>query len=487
MPHKNTENLFLIIVLLLVFTITTSTPVDNDMWWHLRAGGEMWNQGRILLTDEFSFTRTGEPWVNAFWLSDLGLYGAWNLGGFFAVTLAVSLIAVSAMWIVYSQMEGNMYLRGLLILLAMIGASANWTARPQLLSFVLLAVLDHYLTRHVSHGRTKNLWILVPIFALWGNLHGGFIWGILLLIATIAGEMLNQFFGNQPKLSWSAIGRLGLWSAGAALAVLINPNGIQLWKLPFQQVDVSLAIQEWLPPNFHQFYAHPTLWLLFLLIFGLGFSGRRISFTDLFKGLGFAYLFFVAQRNMGPYCIIITPIVAKYLSPALENLSSATIIQKVKNIFSQTVNKTQPPAWISRLINFTIVSLLAGMFLARAYVVSLPSEIDSKVPAQAVAWIRENQPRGPIFNSYNWGGYLTWELREYPVFIDGRADLYGNEIISEWNEISRGTEKGFELLEAYQVNLIFLEPHHALLDKLPPQGWIKSYSDSRIIIFERIP
>jgi hypothetical protein len=487
MPHKNTENLFFIIILLVVFTITTSIPVDNDMWWHLRAGDEMWKQGRILLTDEFSFTRASEPWVNAFWLSDLGLYGVWKLGGFFAIVIVVSLIAVGTMWIVHSQMDGNVYLRGLLILLATIGASANWTARPQLLSFVLLAVLDHYLTRHVLNGRTKTLWILIPIFLLWGNLHGGFIWGMLLLLATIVGEMFNQFFGNQPKLSWSEIGRLGLWSTGAMLAVLINPNGVELWKLPFQQVDVSLSIQEWLSPDFHQFYAHPTLWLLFLLIFGLGFSGRRISFTDLFKGLGFAYLFFVAQRNMGPYCIIITPIVAKYLSPALENLSSAPVIQKIKNIFTQTVNQTQPPAWISRSVNFIIVSLLAGVFLTRAFVVSLPAEIDNKVPAQAAAWIKENQPRGPIFNSYNWGGYLTWSLREYPVFIDGRADLYGNEIINEWNEISRGTDRGFELLDEYQINLIFLEPYHALLDKLPAQEWEKIYSDPKIVIYQRIP
>jgi hypothetical protein len=190
---------------------------------------------------------------------------------------------------------------------------------------------------------------------------------------------------------------------------------------------------------------------------------------------------------MGPYCIIITPVVAKYLSPTLENLSSAPSIQKIKNNFAQTVNKNQPPAQVSRIINFTIVSLLAGMFLVRAFVVSLPASMEEKVPAQAVAWIKDNQPRGPIFNSYNWGGYLTWELREYPVFIDGRADLYGNEIISEWNEISRGTEIGFELLEAYQINLIFLEPHHALLDKLPAQEWAKSYNDTKIVIYERIP
>ncbi len=187
---KKTESLFLVIVMLLVFTIATNTPADNDMWWHLRAGDEMWHQGKILLTDEFSYTRFGEPWVNAFWISDLGLYGMWALGGFFAITVTVSLLAVAVLLIVYKQMSGPLYLRGLLIIIAMMGMVANWTPRPQLLSFLLLAGLDYFLYRHINIKR-QPLWILVLLFALWGNLHGGFIWGALLLFANSCGRNIQ--------------------------------------------------------------------------------------------------------------------------------------------------------------------------------------------------------------------------------------------------------------------------------------------------------
>jgi hypothetical protein len=104
-----------------------------------------------------------------------------------------------------------------------------------------------------------------------------------------------------------------------------------------------------------------------------------------------------------------------------------------------------------------------------------------------VIWLNENHPRGPIFNSYNWGGYLTWRAREYPVFIDGRADLYGNEIIKEWMEISRGTDTGLALLDSRKINLVYLEPYHVLLAKLPPQKWDRVYADPQIVIYQRKP
>lgn len=484
MPQKNTEALFLVVIMLLVFAISTSAPVDNDMWWHLRAGDEMWHQKKILLTDEFSYTRFGETWVNAFWISDLGLYELWNIGGYFAITVVVSLLAVAVMLIVFMQMNGSVYLRGLLVIIAMMGMVANWTPRPQLLSFLLLAELNYFLNRHINFKR-QPLWILVLIFALWGNLHGGFIWGVLLLFATLAGEIFNNLLNNQPKLNYNEIRNLGIWSALAVLAVSINPNGVWLWKLPFQQVEVSLIIQEWLSPDFHQFYAHPMLWLLFLLIFGLAFAEKRISFTDLFKGLGFAYMFFFAQRNLVAYTIIILPIIEKFLTPALANLATAQNVQKMQTHFAQYSSNSLISGRVTTTINFLLVGFFATLFLAYSFLVSMPESIAHKVPAQATAWVKENQPHGPMFNSYNWGGYLTWQLRDYPVFIDGRADLYGNEIIQEWLEISEGTETGLALLESRQINLIFLEPYHALLEKLDPQEWEKVYGDPQIVIYQR--
>jgi len=481
-----TNRFFITIVFLLVAIIATNPPVDNDMWWHLRTGDEMRHQGKILLADEFSYTRSGEKWVNAFWISDLGLYGLYAIGGFFAITLTTSVLAVIVLWIVFKQMNGPIILRGLLTILSMMGIIANWAPRPQLLSFLLLAWLDYFINRHINSKR-QPLWILIVLFALWGNLHGGFIWGALLLLATLAGETANNLLGNRPKLSYEEIGNLGIWSLLAFLAVSVNPNGFELWRLPFQQVDVSLAIQEWLSPDFHRVYAHPMLWLLFLLIFGLGFAEKRISFTDLFKGIGFAYLFFFAQRNLVAYVIIILPVVEKFLSPALANLADAPALKTILGRFSKQTAESQLPPKTATAINNTLIGLFAVLLVGYAYLVSAPESIAKEVPAQAIEWIKENDPRGPIFNSYNWGGYLTWELRDYPVFIDGRADLYGNEMIQEWVEISDGTEKGLGLLESRQINLIFLEPYHGLLEKLDSQKWEKMYGDSQISIYQKRP
>ena len=481
---KKTESLFIVVVMLMVFGIATITPTDTDMWWHLRAGDEMWRQGKILLKDTFSYTRTGAPWVNAFWLSDLGLYGLLKLGGFFAITLTLALIAVTLMSIIYIHMDGNIYLRGLLILLAMIGIHPNWAARPQLLSFLLLAALDYFLDRHRLHKR-QPLWVLVPIFALWANLHGGFIWGILLLTATIIGEVLDNLLNNLPRLNWKDIGSLILWSVLAGLAVSINPNGILLWRLPFDQIQVSLSIAEWLSPDFHQFYAHPLLWLLFLLIFSLNYSGLRMSFVDLFKGLGFIYLFFVAQRNMSPFVIILLPIIARHLDLAIRSFSKAPIIESIKNKISQGFSPKQFSQKFNFIANTTLVSLLTTVVLSNAYLVSTPQHMAQKLPLDAVQWIKDNQPPGAIFNSYNWGGYLTWGLRQYPVFIDGRADLYGNKIIDEWSEINNGSAEGISILDIRRINLIFIEPTSPLLGRLSPQEWKKTYSDSKISIYIR--
>ncbi|MBU2610160.1 MAG: hypothetical protein KJ606_04340 [Chloroflexi bacterium] len=323
------------------------------------------------------------------------------------------------------------------------------------------------------------------VFAAWGNLHGGFIWGILLLMATIVGEALDNLLDNQPSMSWKETCSLALWSILAGLTISINPNGISLWRLPFDQVQVSLSITEWLSPDFHQFYTHPLLWLFFLLIISVAYSGKRMSFTDLLKGLGFTYLFFVAQRNMGPYVIILLPIIARHLTSAVKSFSNVPIVENIKKKVLQEAPTKQLSAKFYFIVNTTLVSFLAAFALVNAYVASTPQRIEEKIPLRAVQWIKDNRPRGPIFNSYNWGGYLTWELREYPVFIDGRADLYGDEIIGQWLDVVNATENGWEILERWGVRLILLEPSRPIVRELPSHGWKQVYQDETAVIFVR--
>jgi hypothetical protein len=107
------------------------------------------------------------------------------------------------------------------------------------------------------------------------------------------------------------------------------------------------------------------------------------------------------------------------------------------------------------------------------------------LPLKAVEWIRENPPDGRMFNAYNWGGYFQWELPEYPVYIDGRADLYGEKTINDWWRVVNATDQGMALLDSWQANFVILEPGWPILERLNQNGWRVLYEDDIAIIMGR--
>ncbi len=471
--HRDADRFVLTVALLLVALITARTPADPDMWWHLAAGREMLARGEILTRDVFSYTRSGAPWTNAFWLADIGMYLLQRVGGFPALSLAMALLAALTMAIVHRQMAGPSILRAGFLVLATVAAAPAWSPRPQLLSYLLLALLD-CLLRRWREGAPKRFWLLVPLFALWANLHGGFIWGFLLLVAVLAGETLDRLTGWGNGLAWRDIRNLALFTALSALAVLLNPNGPAIWRLPFYTVSVSLRIQEWHSPDFHRIDFHPMLWLLFLLTVGLARSRERPDLGSLFKVLGFAYMAFVSVRAVAVYAIVTAPVVARVLAGTM----SPALGERLRG-------RDALPLPVRRLINGALVVALAAAVLARALLLSSPARVERSYPAAAVAWLREHRPEGNLLNSYNWGGYLLWALPEYPVFADGRADLYGDELLSQWWQVVSGEEAGWDVLEQWGVRLILLEPDWPVVRELPARGWRELYQDEVAVIFGR--
>jgi len=137
------------------------------------------------------------------------------------------------------------------------------------------------------------------------------------------------------------------------------------------------------------------------------------------------------------------------------------------------------------LINTLLLTSMSLACIGYLFNASQTSKVDEHYPTKAVEWIKENQPEGRLFNSYNWGGYLLWNLPDYPVFIDGRADLYGNEMIDQWRQIVFAEANSMELLDQWDINLILLEPTWPIVKQLPSYGWITSYEDKTAIIFQR--
>jgi len=481
---KDLRKVFLILVFMLVFFIALSPPQDADMWWHLAAGKEMISQGKILTTDIFSYTHYGENWTNAFWLSDIVLFLTYKLGGYLGITLLVALMVALTMAVIYRQTLHNLFpLPLLIILLATFAIAPVWTPRPQIFSFLLLAILDYGLKENDGFI-LKRPWLLVVLFILWANMHGGFIWGFLLIFAFIVGNGFDKILkgGNGPSVR--QLNQLGIWTLIAVLGISINPNGLSLWKLPFYTVGISIqSITEWSSPDFHRFDLHPILWLLFLIIVGTGTSRKPLSWSAILKIIGFSYMAFVSQRSIGPFVIISTPIAIETLNQAWSE-SLPVLSNQIQKLYKP--KKTTPvPALFAITLNLTILGLFIFIIVSRAHTVSTEQEVHNGLPMKAVEWLRANQLEERMFNAYNWGGYLQWELPEYSVFIDGRADLYGEKTIRDWWSVVNATDHGLAVLDSWQVNFVILEPGWPILEKLTQLGWHVLYEDNTAIVMGR--
>ena len=486
-----------LLVLLLVFIMAARTPLDSDMWWHLRAGEATLQAGSPVLVDAFSTTRAGATWINHSWLAQAGMSLTHRLGGTIGLAALVASLAALSLGLVYLQMEGPPILRAFILVMAAAVAAPVWSPRPQLASLVLFGAVG-YLLYLYKYRRKDRLWLLAPLFVLWSNLHGGYVLGLLLVGAMAAGETLNHLlgFGGQEVLSWKRILRLVAWGVAGALLVLINPNGLGMWAIPFQTLNVGAlqsSIPEWASPDFHQISQQPFLWLLMAILGTAGASKRRMDGSDLVGVALFARLSFMARRNFGPFAMLAAPVLARQLAPLLHErwYEFALSIRRIfGNGLDHSVLSRPIPLKTARVINLTILSLLAIAAVGKLSLVARPEFVEQAsrdlYPVGAIGWLGENHPSGPIFNAYDWGGYLLWMLDEYPVFVDGRTDLFGGELLHSYMRAAAGQAGWEAVLSRYTINLVLMQASSGLVKKLEREpDWVKAYSDSMAVVFVR--
>jgi hypothetical protein len=496
------DRLIFLVVVLLVLIMAARAPLESDLWWHLRAGEWTWQHAQPLLNDYFSSTQSGASWVNHSWLSEVIYYLFYSAMGWGGVSLLVAVLAAVSILFVYLQMEGNAFFKAFLIVLACAVASFVWSPRPQMFSLLLLAVVA-YILYDFKWRQRKRLWLLPLLFAVWGNLHGGYPLGFLIIGSMIGGEVLNRVLGYQGKeiLTWRGIGELTAWGILSALALLINPNGYHIWLVPFQTVGVAALqnfIQEWASPDFHDL-AQQTLLVMFFAAFLLvGVSGRRLDLSDAIAMVVFAYMAFVARRNFGPFALVAAPVISRHLQPAFDGwLERINGTAEIKKYFPWLFNgklateRAPLPANLRRIVNASLILLLGAAFVIKVLWVSdsemLTTAIEGSTPVKATAWIKEHRPAGNLLNEYNSGGYLIWNLRDYPVFIDGRTDLYGDELINNWFALIQADKNWEVLLDKYDIKTVMLSPERPLVEKLINKGWLKVYEDKQAVVLTAAP
>ena len=314
---------------------------------------------------------------------------------------------------------------------------------------------------------------------LWVNVHGGFIVGFLLLGGALAGELMEDWKAGRLE-------RRGLLEGFkmlvlAALAVLVNPWGYRVWLVPFQHLGSpahQTLIAEWASPDFHQADLWPFLGLMLTTMAVLALSRRRVSLTDLILFLGFTAMALRSGRFVGLACLVMAPLLGRYGAAIRANWRMANGEWRMANRKLQLVN------WL--LLAVVLLGYILKVTLPLSPAVTRQAE-EMLFPTQAVDYLLAHDLPRQMFNSYNWGGYLTWRLYpRYPVFIDGRADVYGDDLLWEYYRVITLRPDWDEILRRHNVNLVLIEAGSALAALLEERpDWQRVYVDEQAVIFVR--
>ncbi len=471
-----------IILFALLFALAARIPVDTDTWWHLRSGEHTLTQGMIY-ADPFSFTKVDEPWINHSWGAQIILLAIWNLAGNFGLAIYVAALATAGMYLIYRMSPGSVYLRAFTIVIGAAAAAVFWSPRPQMLSFFLSTLILYMLYLH-KHRKIDRLWLIPIIMGIWGNLHAGFSIGFIFLFGSIAGEILGNIFNpkGEASISWAGIRKLLIVTLASVAALVINPYGLQMLAVPFQTIGIGALqnfIQEWNSPNFHERQTWPFIALLLGLLGAAGMSKKRLDVTDFVLASGTAFMALLAGRNIAVFAVVATPILTAHLDSLLTE--RGWVIQPVRRVTPR----------MARLNIVLVTVVLLGALLKVLLVLDTKTVAQAQedlLPVKVTEFLLENRPSGPMFNSYNWGGYLMYFLPDEPVFVDGRTDLYGDDFLTNVYVKAATASIGWQdILTQYGVRLAVIETDGSLARALRTEpGWQVAYEDEQAIVFTRI-
>jgi hypothetical protein len=477
------RKLFFILLFLGLFLMTLRPIVDPDFWWHLRTGQLIIQKQFIPRTDPFSYTNIGKPWIAHEWLTEVLIFALFQLGSYSLIIVTFSVIITGAFLLAYfrSSFDSQPYIAGFTVLLGALATAPTWGVRPQMISLFLSSLFLYLLDRYQKQKRFKTL-LLLPFFSLlWVNIHAGYFLGLVIIFIFILGHLLDLIIFNLLKTGSfelpekKTITNLCVVLGCCVLATLANPNGFHILIYPFQTLTdqaMQQFLQEWFSPDFHQLEWQPFAYYLLVFI-GTGMlSKNSLSSTKILLTVLFGYAALMSMRHVPLFVIVSIPILS-------EQISSFVSIQ----------SKSKSAGQVQKVIAPIFLSLSIIAICLRFNQVSQEQSKSEVInfPRTAVDWIIKNQPEGNLFNSYNWGGYLIWrDYLHYPVYIDGRADVYGAEFIYTYLNIYLAQPGWENLLDAYKINLVLVEPESDLSMELRHSvSWVNVFENKTSIIFER--
>ena len=478
------RQVFFVVLFLSLFLLTLRPIADPDFWWHLRTGQFIMQTHTIPHSDLFSYTKAGAPWITHEWLSELFIYALFRAGSYGLLIFVFSLIISGAFLFTYLRSADytRPYMAGFALLLGAISSAPTWGARPQMISLLLASLFLFLLDRYSRGGKLEFLIPLPLIMLLWVNLHAGYFLGLGLIGIFIAGGLIEMLLAGFSKgthvehvPTLKDIISLCVTLCLCILFSLANPNGMNIIIYPFQTLtspSMQQFIQEWFSPDFHQLMWQPLAWLILALIVAGMISKKSISPANILLVTVFGYAALISMRNIPFFALAAIPVLSEQVGSLIKIRASDHVS--------------------GRLFRLAIPVLLGCILLITSLrfiqVVRQQPETEAEnFPKTAVDWLLAHAPTGNLFNSYTWGGYLIWRTYpEYRVYIDGRADVYGDAFIFDYLNIYNA-DPGWEgKLNKQAVRTILVGSDAPLANILRQSpAWQIAFEDKRSAIFVR--
>jgi hypothetical protein len=441
--------------------------IDPDTMWQITVGQWILDHRAVPETDVYSFTMRGQPWISTQWLAQVLYAKAYAVAGWSGpVVLAAGAIAATfALLTKFLSRRLSESTTLVFVAAALALTVPHLLARPHVLAFPIMVLWVGGLVAAADRSSAPSFWLL-PLMLLWANLHGGFVFGLVLIVPIALDAVLSASVKLRTPLAlrWAAFG------VAALVAACCTPYG---WNslLASQKIlglgEALPLIMEWRPANFGSIGAFEICLLL-----GIGLAllrGIKLPPLRIVLLLGFLHMALSQERALEILALLAPMVLA---APLARQIGAA-----------EPSNANAPSPARGVLFASVALLLLAGT-IAYASVHRFEPHMRGSPVAAVAALKKLNVER--VFNDYDFGGYLI--ANGVAPFIDGRTELYGEKFFVDHNAASglMEPENLFRLLEQYRIEATLMRTQSAatkLLDHI--DGWQKVYADDIATIHVR--
>lgn len=478
-------------VLLVVFFVSVIMhffhPVKiGDIWWHLNTGKWIWENGELPVEDPFTYTTTPENYkrtalvLKGYWLSQLIYYATFNFFGFQGLALFNALLYALLFYLLWKILlyQGLDHYTGLLMIAPCIFMASRYDeVRPVNFTYFNILFLYYLMEEGLARIKKYDTLVIFPLVllallgVLWANLHRGFVIIYAVLAAYAVGEFLTHCFRARIQRPGLVITLILL----PALMTLLNPNFINPIALNLKEMaqlwgEYGNIVEQGKPWELKASFRYTWAFVAILTSVIMVISWRRLQFSHIILFLGVAIGGAIALKLTFFFILMSVAISGRYTSGLAKEFSRK-----------------------SRTIMIVLVVLFAVVIVTRAYNNNFKSQIfyyNKYLPEKAVDFMMENKLPQPIFNPYNWGGYLSWRLYpEYKVFTDSR--MIDPAVHAKFNAIYTGMSS--VVLDEYGINTAIFNPvdffdgdiEKPVLYLIRDADWRLVYFDNGAVIFVR--